>query len=216
MTDPLSGYVTRDDRSPLDKALSASRSGVAVKLIEFDGSGERLRGVPLALRVLCADESLRVRAQAVRWLTGECGFTEDFLIGTTDGTGLIEFEVKVRTLALALVDPAAPTQPLARNADNLRTKLDADEISALFELYVDWVQERSPITSARNAEEVAALVDALGKGTMPPSRLSTFDAATVRTITRELANRLRSLTSSPSSPTPSSSDAAETSPETSG
>lgn len=213
MADPLAGFVTRDDRSPLDRALDASRSGVAVKLIEFDGSDGRLRGVPLALRPLTADESLRVRAQAVRWLTGECGFSEDFLVGTTDGTALIEFEVKVRSIALALVDPSSPTTPLARDADNLRRRLDADEISALFEIFVDWVRERSPITSARSAEEVAALVDALGKGTMPHSRLSTFDAATVRTITRELANRLRSLTSSPSSPTPSSSDADETSPE---
>lgn len=213
MTDALDAFKTRDDRSPLDRALDASRSGIAVKLIEFEGSGGRFRGVPLGLRVLSADESVRVRAQAVRWLTAACSFTEDFLIGTTDGTAIIEFEVKVRTLALALVDPSAPTQTIAKDSDNLRQRLDVDEISALFELYVDWVQERSPITSARSVEEVNALVDALGKGTMPHSRLSTYDASTVRTIARELASRLRTLTSSPSSPTPSSPDEGETSPE---
>lgn len=208
----LAAFVT-DNRSLLDKALSASRSGVAVKLIEFDGSGDRLRGVPLALRVLNAEESVRVRADAVKWLTRECGFTDDFLIGTTDGTAIIEFEVKARTIALALVDPSNPAKTVARNVDNLRTALDADEISSLFEIYVDWLQERSPITTARTAEEVTALIEALGKGTMPLSRLSTFDASTVRTITRELVSRLRSLTSSPSSPTPPSSDEAPPPPE---
>ena len=117
--------------SPLRKALHASRGGVAVKVVEFDGSGERLRGTPLALRVLTADESLRLRADALRWLTGACGFTEDFIIGTTDGTAALEFEIKVRTLALALVEPAPPHVALVKDADDLRTILDADEVSGL-------------------------------------------------------------------------------------
>lgn len=201
--------------SPLRKALHASRGGVAVKVVEFDGSGERLRGTPLALRVLTADESLRLRADALRWLTGACGFTEDFIIGTTDGTAALEFEIKVRTLALALVEPAPPHVALVKDADDLRTILDADEVSGLFEHLVDWVQERSPITSARSAEEVRALCDALGKGTLPQARLNTCDNASLRSIARELARRLTTPTSSPSSPTSPPSETDESISETS-
>lgn len=190
----------------LRKALHASQGGPAVKVIEFDGSGGRMRGIPLALRTLSADESLRLRAAAVKWLTTSCGFTEEFLVGTTDGTAAIEFEVKVRTLALALVEPAPPHDPVARDADELRVLLDADEVTALFELFLDWVQERSPITSARSAEEVTALCDALGKGTSPHASLNGYDSVTLRSIGRELARRLRTLTSSPSSHTQPSSD----------
>lgn len=199
--------------SPLRKALHASRSGAAVKVIEFDGCGNRLRGVPLALRALTADESMRLRADALKWLTSACGFTEDYLIGTTGGNEALEFETKIRFVALALVEPAAPHAPVAKDADDLRTLLEADEVSALFELLVDWITERSPIASAKSAEEVAKLCDALGKGTMPLSRLSAFDNASLRTIASELVNRLRSQMSAPSSPTPPSSDTATESSE---
>lgn len=187
--------------SLLRRALDASRTGRAVKVIEFDGCGARFRGIPLALRTLNADENLRVRADALKWLSSSCGFTEDYLVGTTNGESLTEFEIKVRTIALALVEPAPPHRAVAKDADELRVMLDADEVSALFELYVDWVQERSPISAAKTAEEVASVVDALGKGTMPRSRLSAYDSASLRSIAIELVARLRTQTSSPSSPT---------------
>ncbi len=187
--------------SLLRRALDASRTGRAVKLVEFDGCGQRFRGIPLALRTLNADENLRVRAEALKWLSSSCGFSEDYLVGTTNGESLTEFEVKVRSIALALVEPAPPHRAVAKDADELRVMLDADEVSALFELYLDWVQERSPISAARTAEEVASVVDALGKGTMPKSRLSVYDSVSLRSIAIELAARLRTQTSSPSSPT---------------
>lgn len=197
--------------SPLRRALDASRSGRAVKAIEFDGCGARLRGIPLALRTLNADENLRVRAAARKWLCEECGFTEDFLASTEDGEATTGFEVKVRTIALALVEPAPPHRAVAKDADELRGLLDADEIVALFELYVDWVQERSPISSAKSAEEVSALVDAMGKGTLPTRQLSGYDSASLRSIAIELVARLRTRTSSPSSDTSPSSATAQTS-----
>lgn len=187
--------------SLLRRALDASRTGRAVKLVEFDGCGQRFRGIPLALRTLNADENLRVRAEALKWLSSSCGFSEDYLVGTTNGESLTEFEVKVRSIAIALVEPAPPHRAVAKDADELRVMLDADEVSALFELYLDWVQERSPISAARTAEEVASVVDALGKGTMPKSRLSVYDSVSLRSITNELVARLRTQTSSPSSPT---------------
>lgn len=194
--------------SPLRKALHASRGGPAVRIVEFDGSGGRLRGVPLALRTLTSDESVRLRAQAVTFLRDRCGFSEDYLIGTTDGTSITEFEVKVRTLALALVEPAPPHRQLAKDADDLREMFEVDEVSGLFESFIDFVQERSPITSAQSPEEVGALCDALGKGMLPFARLNVCDSASLRSIARELATRLRALTSAPSSPTQPSSDTA--------
>lgn len=197
--------------SLLRRALDASRSGRAVKAVEFDGCGARLRGIPLALRTLNADENLRVRAAARKWLCEECGFTEDFLASTEDGEATTGFEVKVRTIALALVEPAPPHRAVAKDADELRGLLDADEIVALFELYIDWVQERSPISSAKSAEEVSALVDAMGKGTLPTRHLSGYDSASLRSIAIELVARLRTRTNSPSSDTSPSSAMAPTS-----
>lgn len=200
---------------PLRKALHASSRGPAVKVIEFDGCGGRLRGVPLGLRTLSADESLRLRAEAFRWLSTECGFSADYIVGTSDGASHLEFEVKVRTLALALVEPGGAHSPVAKDPDELRKILEADEVTQLFEAYLDWTAERSPISSAKTAEEVRDLVDAMGKAMAPTSRLNAYDSVSLRIIATELVNRVRALTNAPSSPTPSSSDTATASSDTS-
>ena len=82
-----------------------------------------------------------------------------FLLDTPEGRGTMEFEAKVQTIALALCEPAPPHAPVAASADELRGLLFADEVAALFELYIDFVTKRSPISAAKSAEEVASLVD---------------------------------------------------------
>lgn len=202
----LPAQFVKDHRSPLRKVLDASRSGRAVEIIEFDGCDARFRGVPLALRALTADEEMKLRAAAAKWCGEGACFDVSYLLDTNEGRATVEFEVKVRTIAAALCEPAPPHNAVAADADELRTLLFADEVAALFEVYVDFVTERSPISTARSAEEVSALVDALGKGTTPLQRLSTFDAVTLRSIVRELVSRLTTPTSSPSSPTQPSTD----------
>lgn len=200
MSDLPAAFV-KDSRSLLRKALDASRGGRAVEIIEFDGCDARFRGVPLALRALTTDEEMKLRAAAAKWCGEGAGFEASYLLDTNEGRATVEFEVKVRTIAAALCEPAPPHNVVAENADELRTLLYADEVAALFEVYVDFVTKRSPISAAKDAEEVIALVDALGKGTTPLSRLSTFEAVTLRAIVRELVGRSTKPTSSPSLPT---------------
>jgi len=215
MSGELDAFVTRDTRSPLRRALGASASGVgAVKVIEFDGCGGRLRGVPIALRTLTAGESIKVRTDAHAYLTRQCGLSEDAVGYSDAGRALHEFETKLRTIALALVDPStgAPVCVNAKgeaDADEARTLLESDEVAGLFEMFVDWTNERSPIQS-KTAEEVEALIEAMGKATMPLSSLNGYDAATLRFIARALVGRLQAQTSSRYSPTSPSNVADET------
>ncbi len=215
MSGELDAFVTRDTRSPLRRALGASASGVgAVKMIEFDGCGGRLRGVPLALRTLTAGESIKVRTDAHAYLTRQCALSEDAVGYSDAGRALHEFETKLRTIALALVDPStgAPVCVNAKgeaDADEARTLLESDEVAGLFEMFVDWTNERSPIQS-KTAEEVEALIEAMGKATMPLSSLNGYDAATLRFIARALVGRLQALTSSLSSRTSLSNGVDET------
>lgn len=217
----LDQFITRDTRSPLRKALGASASGVgAVKLVEFPGCGGRLDGVPLGLRTLTAGESIRVRTEAHAYLTRQCSLSEDAVGYSDAGRSLMEFEVKLRTVALALVDPST-CAPVCANAkgeadpDEVRTLLESDEVAGLFELFVDWTNERSPLQS-KTAEEVEKLVDSLGKGSVPSSSLNGYDSATVRSIARALVTRLRGLMSSRSWPTSPSNDETGSSANTSG
>jgi len=215
MSGELDAFVTRDTRSPLRRALGASASGVgAVKVIEFDGCGGRLRGVPIALRTLTAGESIKVRTDAHAYLTRQCGLSEDAVGYSDAGRALHEFETKLRTIALALVDPStgAPVCVNAKgeaDADEARTLLESDEVAGLFEMFVDWTNERSPIQS-KTAEEVEALIEAMGKATMPLSSLNGYDDATLRFIARALVGRLQAQTSSRYSPTSPSNVADET------
>lgn len=210
----LGGFIKRDTRSALRKALGPSATGAAVKVIEFAGCGGRLDGVPLGLRTLTAGESQRLRAEAHAWLTKQCALSEDFIGYSDSGRALFEFEVKLRTIALALVDPSTGSPVCAgekgeADPDEARGLLEADEVAALFELFVDWQTERSPIQS-KTLEEVSAMVDAMGKATMPLSSLNGYDSATLRRIAHELVSRWRGAMNSRSSPTSPSIDETET------
>ena len=198
----------KDHRSLLAKALDGR--GVIVKIVDdFVGTGGRLEGVPLALRALSNDERVKCIARSVAFLLGPCGMSEEHCFGQGQGAFERDLEAKVQILALALVEPAPPHARVAASADDLRTLLDADEITQLFEIYADHIAERSPISSAATVEEVEAVIVALGKGTIPASRLTRYDTSTLRSTIVSLAVRLETLTSSRSSPTsPSSASAA--------
>lgn len=190
----------KDTRSPLARALSDR--GVPVHVVDvYDGTGARLDGVPLALRAV--SESVRVKAvaDALRFLTGpKCGMSEEYLYGTEDGRGELNLEIKVQLLAAALCEPAPPHAPVVESADDLRTILDGTELNQLFEVYADWLAERNPLSQAKSLEEVEAVLEALGKGMIPPSRLHAFDSSTLRSALRSLAVQRATLTSSNSSP----------------
>lgn len=208
-SDGLDGFV-RDTRPSLAKALGDR--GVAVKILDlFDGTGARLDGIPLALRAV--PESVRVKAvaDALRFLTGpKCGMSEEYLYGTPDGASELALETKVHLLAAALCEPAPPHEPVCKDADGLRELLDATELNQLFEAYADWLASRNPLGQAKSLEEVEAVLSALGKGMIPPSRLNAFDSSTLRSALHSLAVQRERLTSSNSSPSSPSTEPAAT------
>lgn len=198
--DGLDGFI-KDRRSPLAQALG--ERGFAVKVVEdFEGHDGRMKGVPIALRALSNDQRLRCVLAAQRFLHEECGATEYWLEGEV-GKGEFDLESQVRLLTVALVEPEFPHACIAKSADDLRKLFDAQEIRQLYELFVDHLAERSPVSRAKSAEEVEAVVEALGKGLIPTSRLTSFDSSTLRSALHSLAVRhwrLMSSSSSPSSP----------------
>lgn len=199
--DPTDPFV-RDSRPSLAKALGGK--DVAVHIVDrFDGTGARLDGVPLALRVATNEARVRAVAAAVKFLTEKCGLTESYLYDTATGGAELDLETKVQILAVALCEPAPPHARVVDSADGLRGLLESDEVVQLFESYADFVAERSPLSRAKSAEEVEAVLSALGKGMLPASRLTSFDTVTLRRALHSLAVRhemLMSSSSSPSSP----------------
>lgn len=198
--DPALAPFARDERSALSKALGDR--GVPVKVVDdFQGVARRFDGVPLGLRLPFDGERTEAVGRAARYLLEKCGFPEEYLYGSGDGKAELDLEIKVRLLAISLVDPAPPYASLFKGPDDLRAKLYADEIAQLYELFVDHLREQSPIAAAQSAEEVEAVIAALGKGTIPPSRLTSFDLSTLRSIVHSLAIQVERLRSGNSSPT---------------
>lgn len=199
--DPNDPFV-RDSRGALAKALGDR--GVAVHIVDlFDGTGARLDGIPLALKAVTNEARVRAVAAAVKFLVEKCGLTESYLYDTATGGAELDLETKVQILAVALCEPAPPHALVCKDADALRGLLEADELVQLFESYADFVAERSPLSRAKGAEEVEAVLAALGKGTLPASRLTSFDSVTLRRALHSLAvrhERLMNSSSSPSSP----------------
>lgn len=206
-----------DKRSPLAKALGER---VPVKVVTVERG--RLVGIPLALLALSMDESQDATVSAHKHLTEVKQWAEENLF-TEDGTTALNMEIATHVLSRALVVPPgkeavnpAEVQRVVGSSDELRKLLQPDEIQLLWGMYLDHLQERSPLSRARSWEEVEGTLEALGKGQVSTFALSGFDVATLRFIANELAVRLFSMpTSSPSSDTSPSSAKADGSKPTS-
>ncbi len=194
-----------DRRSPLAKALGER---VPAKVIAVERG--RLVGIPLALLALSMDETQDATVKAHQHLTVTKKWAEENLF-TEDGTAALNMEVATHILSRALVTPPgkeevnpAEVQRVVGSPDELRKLLQPDEIQLLWGMYLDHLQERSPLSRARSWEEVEGTLEALGKGQVSTFALSGFDVATLRFIVNEQAVRLFS--------TPTSSLSSDTSP----
>jgi len=198
----------KDKRSGLAKLLG--NGAVPTRSFEdFEGCGGRFKGTSLAFRALSASEVALATSRAVAWLTTTCGFQREDLY-TEVASGFFSLEVKVQCLALALVEPADPAKPWAETPAQLRELLEPDEITALFERWQDWQEERSPLSGLRSVEAVDEELDALGKGLTAATSLLRYDSGTLRFMLRRAAERLRAATRPSSSGTsPTSADSSQ-------
>ena len=202
----------KDKRSPFQKAIGGAE--IPHKVVDdFVGAGERFKGTPVAVRTLPADVIMRADAAAVHACLA-LGYTTEMLY-TEAGEDALAFERKVQTLAKACVDPADPSRPFFASADEARL-LEPDEAHVLYNHFVAWQEERSPLSRANTWQEVEDQLMALGKGLIPRSWLNSFDASSLRFMCCGLADRLATLTSPSSPPTSPSSEPDPSSASSSG
>ncbi len=163
----------------------------------------QLDGARVALRSLSTDEQERCVADALKWLT-EGAKIQRADVYTETGEQALQVEFQVQTLARALVSADDPRKALCESAADVRELLTPEQVAWLFERYTEFQAERSPYQklSPEGVEEVAT---ALGKGFLPPTSLSSYDAATLRSIVTALVNQRSTRTTAPSTDTPSPS-----------
>lgn len=211
--------MSGDGLTALERALSGK--GRASKILDgFEGVGARFRGIPLAFVALSTEDTLDAQREARAFVLDVEKFPESMLFSAV-GEQHMDFATKVFLLARTLADPDTLV-PVATNAKGdidarvIRRMLEPDDVTQLYELYVDWMAERSPISRAKSWEDIRGEIDALGKGMTAPSSLTRFDGATLRAVVLELARERHELemalatarsnsTSGSSSPTSSSS-----------
>lgn len=208
-----------DTRSPIVKAIG---SAVATKDVTVERG--RLAGQAFTLRSLPTRDVQRANDEARRHLVEGRGWSEQRVYdadNVEEGLDSIdrEQEMWIHVLARALVvrpeegAAAAAVTPLFRGPEELASVLEPDEIGYLFTEWVRFQRERSPLTHAETPEAVEALVEALGKGSIPLSRLRSCKSGSLLDIALSMGLKLRSLTSSPSSDTsPSSGPSGGSSP----
>lgn len=162
-----------------------------------------LDGTRVALRSLSTDEQERCVADALKWLT-EGAKLQRADVYTETGEQALQVEFQVQTLARALVSGDDPRKPLCEGPADVRELLTPEQVGWLFDRYTEFQTTRSPYQklTPEGVEEVAT---ALGKGFLPLTSLSSFDAASLRSIVTALVNRPSTPTTAPSSATPSPS-----------
>lgn len=193
-----------DKRSGLARRLG----GEAIPTRIIDGYGPRLDG--LALRALPTSAIEKATAAAIVHLTTLDEPFADNHLYTELGKSTLDLETCVQLLYRALVDPSDPTVPYAASVDEVRL-FEPDEITVLFNEFLSFQEERSPLTRAKSWEEVEITLEAMGKGSLPPTKLNSYDASSLRFMLRELAVRHWRPTKPRSSDTSHGSGSGETS-----
>lgn len=173
------------------------------------------QSITLAVRSLSAGDATRAHAEAVKWLTGTGGWQREDLLGDA-GDAILNLEVMVQTLALALVDPEKPDVAFAADAAEVRRFFEVDEIRAAWDEYSAWATERSPFRALKTLDEVREVADALGKGQASPTSLPRYDVTSLRAIITALVDRRARWTTPSSSDTSPPTDSPEASSAPSG
>lgn len=205
----LAGYI-KDTRTPLQRFMEAKSP---VKVIDdFPGAGGRMHGFTFGLRALSVEDTQRAAIDAVREL-GDKFRVPEALLFTTVAEEVRDISAKVHILYRAVVHQDPPNERIFKTPDELRSAFEVDELNALFERYMDWQIERSPISTSKKFEDVMGVIDAMGKGMAPSSVLNGYDAATLRYIVTVLAQDRQALlttsTSTASFSTPPQSESEE-------
>ncbi len=175
----------------------------------FELSHGRLAGVPFAVRWVSHEDRTKAIDEARRFLV-EHGKWDPVDLYSGAGAQRLEEESQLRLLAVALVDPKNPDVK-AGTVEELRKLLDTSEVQRIFDEWDDFQAERSPWRRWKSPAEFEADVEALGKGLMSEAWIRSFDSASLRSIVRSLASRLRAQTTDSSSPTLLASDSGSSS-----
>ena len=205
--DGLDRFIT-DKRSGLAKLIGDSP--IPHRVFAFAGSGGRFgEGTQFAVRALGGEGKMRALADAIAWLTTKGGWPRDALY-EQNGAAVLDLESKVQVLTRVLVDPSDPSKSFVASADELRKLLEPDEICALWEQFLDFEDERSPLAKLRTWEEVEPELVAVGKRYARPTSLLRFDFGTRQFMLQCMAERLFSTpTKLPSSDTSPQSESTE-------
>jgi hypothetical protein len=190
------------DAKPGSSPLRALLGGEArpLKVVNFPGTQ-----APVGLWVLRHLENTQARLACLKYVEKTL---EASLLDVERDTDIVREETRVQVLFRALRDPEQPERAFAAEPGELRELLTGDQRDALWQLYLEWVDERSPIRRFQSAEEVDAFIDAVGKGSIETTTLGDYDIGSLLFALRRLATSTRpsssgsSLSSALSTATP--------------
>lgn len=141
------------------------------------------REIEVGVRLLSEQEIDEARLEAQRYVkkvNADVSVDGDF----------IERETRRQIVWRAFVDAADKERPFFAS-DALVRGLDAEMVTALFELYYEHQSWVSPLRNL-DADGVKELADALGKASNAPALLLDCDSATLRSLCISMALALRS------------------------
>lgn len=179
--------------SSLRELLSIGKVPHAPVLLEGAAWGP-LAGQRVGLRSLSADALTRSAGAAAAWCCAEAGLDRRDLY-TDVGSESLEIEYRVQVISRALVHAEDPSRPMVDGASDVRELLTPEQVTFLFERFLEFQQTRSPYEVLGDSAKIEELARDLGKGFRPLTSLRRYDAATLRAIITSLVNR-------PAKPTP--------------
>lgn len=159
----------------------------------------------VAIVALRDSELVDARFAALKFIT-ELKKLPEWQLDTELGQAMLDNEMQVQVLHLTMRQPKNLAAKYTSSPTDVRMNLEPDERMTLWNEYVAFQHERSPLRTVKTDEELEELVSALGKGSFEATELSYFDTATLRTIIIELGDAYRRRMKQLSSATTPASD----------
>lgn len=163
------------------------------KVFTYGGCGDRFGASKTwAIKAPSALDHQESLAASRKWLESKGWKPEELQLGEI-GSHAFDAVARAWIVSRSLVNPSDPTQLACDDGAQVLTLLHTDEIDYLFEMVVEYQQERAPFSrgelSLSNIDEV---IDDLGKGLLPPTWWKSYGSASLAKLLQRAADRLAS------------------------
>lgn len=163
------------------------------KTFTYGGCGDRFGESKVwAIKAPTALDHQDALASSRKWLESKGWKPEELQLGEI-GSQAFDSVAKAWIVARSLVDPSDPEKLACSDGAQVLALLHVEEIDFLFEMIVEYQQERSPFSRGDlSLSKIDEVIDHLGKALLPPTWWRSYGSSSLAKLAERAADLLAS------------------------